>query len=94
MGLKNTGVPVRFAYRGTYRNMHNCSIKSKRDPPDQNKVSTVIKNDRGKSFLWAHFGYNKRKGDKVVEQEVAVLFHCQKRIKLAIGTSNMNTHMH
>ena len=54
---------------------------------------TVIKNARGKSDLWTHFGFKERKVVNVIEQQVSVCLHCKVTITLAGGTSNMKTHM-
>ena len=54
---------------------------------------TVVKNVRGKADVWRWFGLKKRKTDGQIEQNIAVCFHCGVSVKLAGGTSNLQTHI-
>ena len=53
---------------------------------------TVVKNVRGKADVWRWFGLKKRKTDGHIEQNIAVCFDCGVSVKLAGGTSNLQTH--
>jgi len=53
----------------------------------------VVKNNRGKSDIWQHFGLKKKISDGKVETQIAICFHCQSSVKLAGGTSNIAFHM-
>ena len=48
---------------------------------------------KGKSQVWEHFGFKKRKKDSYIDQTSAVCKHCLKTVKLSGGTSNMPEHM-
>ena len=54
---------------------------------------TVVKNVRGKADVWRWFGLKKRKTDGHIEQNIAVCFDCGVSVKLAGGTSNLQTHI-
>ena len=54
---------------------------------------TVVKNVRGKAAVWRWFGLKKRKTDGHIEQNIAVCFDCGVSVKLAGGTSNLQTHI-
>ena len=54
---------------------------------------TVVKNVRGKADVWRWFGLKKRKTDWHIEQNIAVCFDCGVSVKLAGGTSNLQTHI-
>ena len=54
---------------------------------------TVVKNVRGKADVWRWFGLQKRKTDGHIEQNIAVCFDCGVSVKLAGGTSNLQTHI-
>ena len=53
----------------------------------------VVKNVRGKADVWRWFGLKKRKTDGHIEQNIAVCFDCGVSVKLAGGTSNLQTHI-
>ena len=48
---------------------------------------------RGKADVWRWFGLKKRKTDGHIEQNIAVCFDCCVSVKLAGGTSNLQTHI-
>ena len=54
---------------------------------------TVMKNVRGKADVWRWFGLKKRKTDGHIEQNIAVCFDCGVSVKLAGGTSSLQTHI-
>ena len=54
---------------------------------------TVVKNVRGKADVWRWFGLKERKTDGRIEQNIAVCFDCGVSVKLAGGTSNLQTHI-
>ena len=54
---------------------------------------TVVKNVRGKADVWRWFRLKKRKTDGHIEQNIAVCFDCGVSVKLAGGTSNLQTHI-
>ena len=54
---------------------------------------TVVKNVRGKADVWRWFGLKKRKTDGHIEQNIAMCFDCGVSVKLAGGTSNLQTHI-
>ena len=54
---------------------------------------TLVRNERGKSAMWGHFGQKKRKSDGKIDPEIAVCFHCNIEVKVSGGTSNMSTHV-
>ena len=54
---------------------------------------TVVKNVRGKADVWRWFGLKKRKTDGHIEQNIAVCFDCGVSVKLAGGTTNLQTHI-
>ena len=54
---------------------------------------TVVKNVRGKADVRRWFGHKKRKNDGHIEQNIAVCFDCGVSVKLAGGTSNLQTHI-
>ena len=55
--------------------------------------TVVKKNVRGKADVWRWFGLKKRKTDGHIEQNIAVCFDCGVSVKLAGGTSSLQTHI-
>lgn len=53
----------------------------------------VVKNERGKSEIWKHFGVKKMKIDGSIEDSTAVCFSCQSSLKTGGGTSNLTSHL-
>ena len=53
----------------------------------------IVSNDKGKSSVWVHFGFRKRKKDSFIDQSSAVCRHCSTTVKLSGGTTNMSQHM-
>ena len=54
---------------------------------------TVVENVRGKADVWRWFGLKKRKTDGHIEQNIALCFDCGVSVKLAGGTSSLQTHI-
>ena len=48
---------------------------------------------RGKADVWRWFGLKKRKTNVHIEQNIALCFDCGVSVKLAGGTSNLQTHI-
>ena len=45
----------------------------------------IVKNERGKSEIWKHFGVKKMKVDGSIEDSTAVCFSCQSSVKTGGG---------
>ena len=45
----------------------------------------IVKNERGKSEIWKHFGVEKMKVDGSIEDSTAVCFSCQSSVKTGGG---------
>lgn len=54
----------------------------------------IVKNQRGVSQIWSHFGLKKNTVDGRIEENVAICKHCDVVVKCAGGgTSNMTQHL-
>ncbi|MEW8548465.1 MAG: hypothetical protein AB2693_33600, partial [Candidatus Thiodiazotropha sp.] len=53
----------------------------------------VIKNPKGKSDIWQHFGLQKTKATNTINENVAVCRKCDMVVKYSGGTTNLMVHM-
>ena len=53
----------------------------------------MVKNEKGKSAVWKHFGSRKCMSDGKIIDGVAVCYTCKAVLKTGGGTSNLVTHL-